>query len=296
MRQNNNLVLSKDGKTVIGCRKDYEGTVVIPEGVTEIGYDAFSYCTSLTSIEIPNSVTVIGESAFSGCTSLISIKIPDSVYRIECYAFAHCTKLDAILVDSNNADYCSKDGVLYSKDMSFLIAVPRSKISIEIPEGVTEIGMCAFEECIHLTSIEIPNSVTRIFDHAFQDCTNLTSIKIPDGLTVIEGSTFSGCKSLKSIVIPKGVTEIGYDAFRDCSCLTSIEIPNGVTMIDFGAFWGCTNLVELHLRHKEPIDLSASFIDLDLSKITLFVPEGTDAAYRHHPFYSQFKEVVNEKN
>ncbi len=46
------------------------GDVVIPDGVTEIGKDAFSGCTGLTSVTIPDSVTAIGKSAFSGCEKL----------------------------------------------------------------------------------------------------------------------------------------------------------------------------------------------------------------------------------
>ena len=79
MEQNDYLKLSEDGKTVIKCRSDYMGAVVIPEGVTMIKDFVFFRLGGLTSIEIPASVTEIGGGAFRGCKSLTSIEIPDSM-------------------------------------------------------------------------------------------------------------------------------------------------------------------------------------------------------------------------
>ena len=45
--------------------------VVVPEGVTKIGSEAFTGLSSLESITLPDSVTQIGWSAFSGCKNLI---------------------------------------------------------------------------------------------------------------------------------------------------------------------------------------------------------------------------------
>ncbi len=64
--------------------------VVIKDGVTSIGADAFYNCSSLTSVNIPNSVTNIGESAFNGCSDLTSVTIPNSVTSIGEKAFAEC--------------------------------------------------------------------------------------------------------------------------------------------------------------------------------------------------------------
>ena len=83
----NLLILSKDGKTVYGVKDKTVVQIAIPNGVTDIGWNAFRCCTSLESVDIPNSVTTIGLKAFEGCTSLKSIAIPNSVTYIGHCAF-----------------------------------------------------------------------------------------------------------------------------------------------------------------------------------------------------------------
>ena len=64
--------------------------IIIGDGVTTIGWNAFSNCSSLTSVTIPNSVTTIGWNAFYGCSSLTSVNIPNSVTTINGSAFYGC--------------------------------------------------------------------------------------------------------------------------------------------------------------------------------------------------------------
>ena len=57
-------------------------SVMLPSGVTTIGYNAFYNCRSLTSISLPSGVTDIGGFAFNMCTSLTTVSIPTSVARM----------------------------------------------------------------------------------------------------------------------------------------------------------------------------------------------------------------------
>ena len=185
--------------------------VVIDEGVTNIGYEAFRACSKLASIKVSNSVTSIGDYAFCECSSLTSIEISNSVTSIGDYVFADCYSLDNIYVSESNSKYKSQGGVLYDKKMTKLIVCPAGKKeNIEIPLGVTSIGDYAFGECSYLTSIEIPNSVTSIGHSVFYNCVFLTSITIPKSVTSIGSAAFEYCSNLNTIYCYKNSTADKY--------------------------------------------------------------------------------------
>ena len=71
-------------------------------GLTFIGYQAFSNCSGLISIEIPNSVTYIGDWAFYSCSGLTSIEIPNSVTSIGYMTFSYCNHLTSMTVLADN--------------------------------------------------------------------------------------------------------------------------------------------------------------------------------------------------
>ena len=243
-----------------GCLVKYTGEdteVVVPDGVTSIGEDAFEWCSSLTSVTIPDSVTSIGESAFSCCWSLTSVTIPDGVTSIGYEAFRVCSSLTSVMIPDSVTNI--GDGAFYGCENLKSVTIPNGVTSIErnifcgcsgltsvkIPDSVTSIGESAFRECSSLTSVTIPDSVTSIGYEAFGECSSLTSVTIPAGVTSIEESAFEGCDSLTSVTIPNGVKSIGSDTFKDCSSLTSVTIPNSVTSIGFSAFSGCRSLTNI---------------------------------------------------
>lgn len=74
---------------------------VIPSSVTTIAANAFTRCSSLTSVTIPNSVKTIGMQAFTDCVGLASLEIPNSVETIGMSAFAGCVGLKSVTISNS---------------------------------------------------------------------------------------------------------------------------------------------------------------------------------------------------
>jgi len=247
-------------------------SVVIPNCVTSIDYYAFYNCSGLTSITIPNSVTSIGDWAFSTCSGLTSMTIPNSVTSIGTGVFANCSGLTSLSVESGNTKYDSRGGcnAIIETETNTLISGTKNTV---IPNSVTSIGAWAFYSIVDITSVTIPNSVTSIGEGAFLNCLALTSITIPNS-----------------------VTTIGNNAFASCDGLTSVTIPSSVTFIGAWAFSGCGNLTSVTVKSKTPITTSEefaySFPFSNRANATLYVPEGSKAAYQAAAYWNEFKEIV----
>lgn len=254
-----NGVTKIDGRAFVNCEN--LTSIALPNSLTKIGDRAFDNCKRLTSIHIPDSVTEIDNFAFCYCTRLTSIFIPYGVTSIGSGAFSHCYSLTSIMIDENNTKYKFIDGVLFSKDGTYLhtYLVSNKAPSYTVPDGVTSIGDWAFDSCKNLTSL-FTNNVTNIGEKAFCRCENLVTYSFDSStgtLTISGKGSVDFCphkKSVKSVVIGEGITSIGSSAFRETS-LTSITIPASVTNIGDYVFMGCNKLnTVIYLGVTEPIN------------------------------------------
>ncbi len=135
------------------------GTVVVPDGVTEIGAEAFygflNEFSPRFEVVLPDSVKVIGERAFME-SYLSSINLPEGLTTIEDEAFSECTQLT----------------------------------SIDLPDSLKTIGYAAFDYCTKLSSVTLPSGLKEIGQNAFSFCP-ISQVDVPAGVTLGRGAFVS---------------------------------------------------------------------------------------------------------
>lgn len=229
-------------------------SVVIKNGITNIGRCAFYDCKNLTNLSLSDSLTSIGSYAFYNCTNLENFEFGKGITHIYGYAFQNCDSITDITIPGNvttigTSAFYGCDGlvnIVIEKGITNLGSIfvyCTSLRNVSIPNSVTSINS-TFTHCTQLEKIVIPDSVTTI-SNAFYSCIGLKEVTIGKNLTTIGDGTFSGCSGIQKIVIPDSVTTIGNSAFSGCSALQNIAIPNSVTQIGNYAFYRCTGLKEV---------------------------------------------------
>jgi len=242
-------------------------TIVVGEGITKIGDEAFDGFEAVTSVTLPESLLKIGEAAFYECKSLKSIKIPEAVTKIQKYAFmkceslesftipaavvevgksafAYCQKLANFTVAEGNENYIAALGILFTHDASELVAYPGGRVGYVELNGtnVSAITEGAFAGAENLMYVLLNEHITTIEESTFEDCKGLIVVQLGENIDKIKAKAFKNCQSLKGIIIPNATTVIGEEAFKGCKLVQAAVVGKGVKDIRNEAFSGCSKM------------------------------------------------------
>ena len=250
-------VIIEDGVTYIGMDAFYGNSftsVTIGKSVTTICDDAFSRCRNLTSITIPDSVTYIGRNIFYNCKSLTSAIIGNGLSQINEYAFYGCQNLTSLTIgySVHNISYMAFGGCSNLSSITFHAKeigpwfknLMTSVKEVIIGEEVISIDSDAFTETNWYNNqgdgiLYLDNWIL-----GYKGKKPSGELKIPEGTRGIADTAFSGCSGLTTVTFPSGIISIGSDAFRDCSNLSSATVLCSPTYVDNIIFSGCNKLKE----------------------------------------------------
>ena len=253
-----------------GVLTAYNGSsadVVIPDGVTKIGDNAFNGKTFIQTVKFPDSVTEIGTHAFYGCSGLKEVRLPKNLTTLGYQTFVGTGSLEYVWVPKSlnqvvttmpgesggitmgpfggsyngmRAEF--EEGTTQIADFLFY----RSQLSsVSLPDTVSTIGVYAFS-ATQLKEIDIPASVQSA-QWSFANCGSLTNIHFAEGTTQVGERMFSGNFYLETVEFPDTIEKIDTGAFSECENLKNIKWPANLREIGDDAFSGCTALTEVKL-------------------------------------------------
>lgn len=251
--------LKELGSTAFGYDRWLDCPINIPEGVTEIKYQTFIDCLSLSRSPIlPNTLKVIGEHAFAN-TPFEKIELNDGLEIIREGAFQSC-------------------GIT----------------QVELPNSIIELGPMAFQLCPRLEHISFLDAIEDIPMGLFSMCNALKEVSIPNGVRRIADNAFMLCTNLKDISLPATLESIGKDVFYGCAA-EKIVLPCNLKSLGEGSLT-IDNLDAVYCASETPplceIGQFGPFAEEWISDAVLYVPVGTKVKYQSQWQWNLFKEII----
>ena len=238
-------------------------TVVLDNGISEIGNSVFAACVKLENIvlqengedlvgakpnQLPAGITKVSDGLFYNCLALDEVYLPSTVNEIGMLAFSNCTALTSLVIEKNDGS----DFVMLGQTESVLEA---DKEGVNI----TKIGSYAFKDSIAMKYFNIPNSVTLIEDGIFEmpevtaaekneKGSKLVGVSFSTHIKDLGAGMFKNCVSLDENKLDlSNVETIGEGIFEGCTSLTSIQLNDKITVIPKNAYKGCTGITHIDI-------------------------------------------------
>lgn len=225
--------------------------IKLPKNLEIIGHDAFNNCTSLEEITIPASVYFIDRVPFRGSENIKSYNVDSSnknftsvngvlynkqkttivrypssstateftigkdVKEIYDGAFEGSKNIKKFKVEKGNTNFVTVNGVLYSKDLTRLVAYPPADSSVTefvVPQSVTSIDLGAFAQSKYLKKVYILPEIKGIKMHTFYNCSNLEEVYFSKTINYVSENAFDKCNVKTAYIASGGIT---FDKLND---------------------------------------------------------------------------------
>ena len=244
--------------------------------IDEIGKNAFSGCSRLTTIEYFGTLDSWCNITFDdptanpfdyarilqlngGSTQITEIVIPDTVTEIKPYTFYNMTALDRIVIGKNvvsigeYAFYNCTATIEWASDIA-ISSIGASAfrgyqgVTLTLPATVTEIDEYAFCDCTRLSTLSLPSNLVKFGSHCIDNCSSLT-YNVYGGASYLGGSGNLNTvlvkvdnKSIDTFTVRPGTKFIYDGVFAGCRDLSEVNVSTGLLGVGENAFYGCSSL------------------------------------------------------
>lgn len=308
-----NIILPDDLRTIdrrAFRQQSISGSLIIPEGVTWIGDQAFLECVNLTGIlSLPSTLREISYMAFEGCKFTCELLLPQNLNSLGFSAFRGCRGLYGNLILPEGLSEIEESVFSECSNFSGDLNIPKNVKEIEnrafsdcsglngrltLPEGLEYIGGCAFENCRFRGPLILPSTLKSIGSGAFQSNMFSGELKLPSSLQELGSGAFAGCSRISgTLEIPDNITAIKEQTFASCSSIEKLVLHSKMDVIKSGAFQDCFGLGSIVCNAVNPPYVeSSAFGGISKSNVVVEVPEASLAAYRTASGWSDFKKIV----
>ena len=239
---------------------EYITSIILPEGLTTIGTNAFNGCSHVSVIHIPQSLKVSGNDSFYGCIGLTEVHIDNMAAWME---------IEFGNKYSNPSFYAHK--LYLNGKLVTSISVPTDK-----DVSLTFVG-CTFD------AIEIEDLFSYSSGTGSSNDSDVPHITAPN--------IYWHGELLDSLFIPEGVPSVQNHVFEEATCIKFVSFPTSLLSIGLDAFKGCVNIQEMKVNAVEPPAVNETAFDGISREIVVTVPCGSLEKYLAAPVWSEFNNI-----
>ena len=288
-------------------RSGLKGSLNIPEGVVEIGDNAFLDNDFTGVLALPSTLKKIDSGAFANAAFICPLNLPDGIEELGSSCFYNCRYLYGNLILPSHLKKLGSGAFRGCTGLKGDLVIPKSltRISwqafescglggrLQLHDGITVIGENTFSNNGFIGELELPKSLTKLYGGNFEGNNFSGSFKIPKGLTSISDGAFSYCTFEGEMEIPDGIMCIHKRTFYNSKNLQKIILPSELELIEEAAFQGCKSLRVIECKSPvPPLVISTAFDGVPLEDLTIIVPKSALNDYKSSESWSGFKHII----